>query len=369
MNIPNYFCAGSEMKDLPGGTVENLFLSAVTAGKTETQIRNSMELSECSKSVNKIVDSGGSTLGIAEKDALKKRIVLPLNHFITDLNLSPKYVVKTATRLGATEFVALDFPIQEVPVSEREAEFKRKLAYNLPWAIETAELREKYCPQIGLLIPVQCFTLQQLDGFLDGIKDLSFSGLAMPTRAATLTEVALFLHRFWQAGIRRVHLLGVSHFLMLALSGYMARHYFDEFSVDSTTWRKQGSKDIYMNPHNLTKIVLDEHTQIDPKIKMDCGCPWCRNKTFSYVKHLPRPDRCQFLFCHNFFVISRMCETLYQHAGSIDELAMFIETRASSGQRQRVKGVDEVQDLIAALSVIETLKDKDTRHLEKLLIH
>jgi hypothetical protein len=64
-----------------------------------------------------------------------------------------------------------------------------------------------------------------------------------------------------------------------------------------------------------------------------------------------------------------MCETLYQHAGSIDELAMFIETRASSGQRQRVKGVDEVQDLIAALSVIETLKDKDTRHLEKLLIH
>ena len=369
MNNPNYFCAGAELKDLPGGTVDNLFLSAVTAGKTEAQIKKSMELSECSKSVNTIVDSGGFSLGTAEEDALKKHMNLPLGHFIENLKLSPEYVVNVAKRLSPTEFVSLDFPIREVPLPDQEAEFRRKLEYNLPWAIETAKLREKYCPQIGLLIPVQCFTLQQLDGFLDGIKDLSFSGLAMPTRAATLTEVALFLHRFWQAGIRRVHLLGVSHFLMLALSAYFARHYFDDFSLDSTTWRKQGSKDIYMRPYNLGKTEISEHTQIDPKIKMDCECPWCRNRNFSYVKHLPAPDRHQFLFCHNFFVISRMCETLNEHAGSIDELAMFIDTRASLRQRRRKKNIDEVQDLMAALSVIETLKDEDTRDLEKLLIH
>ena len=363
-----YFCAGADMKDLPGGSVENLFLSAVTAGKTESQIKKSIELMKNSKPSRVILDSGGYSLGTAEEDALKKHMNLPLGHFIENLKLSPEYIVSMARRLRPTEFVGLDFPIREVPLPDQEAEFRRKLEYNLPWAIETAELREKHCPNIGLLLPVQCFTLPQLDEFLNGIRCLSFDGFAIPTRTTTLTEIALFLHRFWQAGIRRVHLLGVSHFLMLALSAFMSRHFFDEFSVDSTTWHVGGRVNIYLNPHNLTKTVINEYTEIDPMTRMDCPGPYCRNRSFSCVKHQPRPDRRQFLFCHNFFVISRMCKTVYENSRSLDDLEAFLEKYATKRQRHTKKNTDEVRDLITALSVIETLKDEDTRDLEKLLI-
>jgi len=368
MSKPDYCCAGADMEDLPGGTVDHLFLNALAAGKTDVQLDKSKQLIKNSTIVSALLDSSGFSLGQAEEDALKHHLNLPLGHFIENLKLSPEYVVSVARRLRPTEFVALDFPIQKVPISEREAEFRRKLAYNLPWAIETAELREKYCPQIGLLMPIQCFTLSQLDEFLYAIKGLAFDGACMPTRAATLKEVALFLYRFWQAGIRRVHLLGVSKFPMFALAGYMARHYFDRLSFDSTTWHIEGRNGIYMNPHNLTRTAINENTEIDPAIQMDCDCPWCRNRNFSYIKHQPRPDRRQFLFCHNFFVISRMCETVYEHSCSIEHLEMFMEKHATKQQRRQKKDIDEVQDLFRALSVIETLKDKDTRHLEKLLI-
>ena len=364
-----YFCAGADMKDLPGGSVENLFLSAVTAGKTESQIKRAIELMKNSKPSRVILDSGGYSLGKAEENAHKNHLNLPLDHFIKDLKLSPENVVNVAMRLRVKEFVGLDFPIQEVPLPDREAEFRRKLEYNLPWAIETAELREKHCPQIGLLLPVQCFTLPQLNEFLNDIRLLSFDGLAMPKHEKTLTEVALFLHRFWQAGIHRVHLLGKSDILGMALSGYMARHFFEEFSVDSTTWHYKCGTPSYLNPHNLTKIEINKYTEIDPMTRMDCPGPYCRNRSFSYVKHQPRPDRRQFLLCHNFFVISRMCKTVYEHSRSLDDLEAFLEKYATEKQRHPDKNTDEVRDLITALSVIEAMKNDDTRDIEKLLIH
>ena len=366
----DFFCPGANSTNIPGARIDRLFLNPLENGRTAARVAKSIELQGGAKPCHVILDSSGYDLWVAEKKGrrISNDPSRPMKSNSKELNLAPCHVVAVATKLQVTEFVGLDKPIQNVLPFDREEEFRRKLNFNLPWAVETAELREKHCPQIGLLLPVQCFTIKQLDLFLNEIRTLAFDGFAMPTRTATLSEIALFLHRFWQIGIRRVHLLGVTKFLSLALSAYFGRHVFEEFSVDSRTWQIQGMHNIYMNPQNLSKTEISQNTEIDPSIKMDCNCPWCRNRTFSYIKHLPYSDRVQLLYCHNYHAISRLCGVLYDRSRSIGELELFLQTYATEKQRHPDKNTDEVRDLITALSVIETLKDEDTRDLEKLLI-
>jgi hypothetical protein len=365
------FTAGVDNQKLPGAGVKHLLINTIDNGRTDRVIKTTMRLLEASRFENLLVDSCGYYLYTAEENGgkISHNPSEPARKNGNNINLAPIHVVNAAAKTRATEVIGLDFPLKgRIPTNGQDKEFRRKKKINIRWAKETVELHQKLCPDIGLLIPFQCYTLAQQDECLHELRGLSFYGVALPTRDLTPMQLGLFLHRFYQVGIRRVHLLGDTSFLRMALFAYFARHFFKKTSVDSTTWLKRAINSTYWNPHNLSGIVINAETEIDPSIKMDCHCAHCSGRTFSDVKHIPFTDRVFFLLNHNHEAISRMAAQLYKHSKSIRDLENFIVSRATENQRQK-QGRDELEDVIMTLSVIEALKDEDTRVLDKLLIH
>ena len=214
--------------------------------------------------------------------------------------------MEAASILQPDIVVGLDFPIQKFkdPMA-RQIEFIKKLEYNAPWAFESAAWHKKLCPQVKFLIPIQCYDLEQLDIFFSRIEGLYFDGVSMPIRELKIWEIALFLVRFYQLGISRVHLLGTSSFLKIALGAYMARHLFDWVSIDATSWRFAADHAEYFNRCDLSRENLRSSAVIDAEIANDCPCPYCGGLSFNQIKEVPFKKRVALLRGHNWFAVDK----------------------------------------------------------------
>lgn len=311
-----------------------------------------------------MLDSSGFQLLMAEEKGIKISFdrSAPMLKTDTEVNLVPEHVVEVAMKFKPkiNIMTALDFPIRKFsdPV-DQEIEFNKKLGFNARWAKETARLRELYCPEIRFFLPIQAYTLEHFDIFFDLIGDISFDGLSLPVRNLDIKRIALFLIRFYQLGIKNVHLLGTTSFFRIALSAYLARHYFDWFSLDSTSWRQSAQFGKYINPHDLSSEEI-RYVIIDENIQNTCGCPWCSYRSFTDIKNMPDTDRTSFLRCHNFWVIDKACKDLYQHSGTVIELERYLKRKSPA--------TDKIDELVNTLSLIDALKDQDIRVLEQMLI-
>jgi len=282
---------------------------------------------------------------------------LPLMRSDKTINVSPKHVVETACRLQPDMMTSLDYPIRKI--SDRgaqEHEFLRKLGFNMKWAIETAYLRKRYCPNIQLFIPVQCYDLDQFHLFHNSIQHLSFDGLSMPLRNLELKEIALFLLRFHQSGVKKVHLLGSTSFFVMALAAYFARHFFEWVSLDATSWRLTAEYKGYLNPNDLSWEYIGDDVLIDEKIPMMCQCPFCENRTFTFIKNLPYMDKVALLRSHNFWVTEKAAKDLYANAGDLVNFERFLRIRSPN--------ITEIEDLIKCLSLIDGFKNEDITTLK-----
>lgn len=297
---------------------------------------------------------GGFQLHQAQKES-KTIAIDPKSPFMNTknrINISPAHVIETACRLEPHIMTSLDFPVLKIKdQAEREIEFLRKLGFNVKWAIETAALREKHCPQILLLIPVQCYTLGQFALFHTLIQHVSYDGLSMPLRNLKPPEVALFLLRFYQLGIQRVHLLGSSSFFTLAVAAFFARHFFQWVGTDSTTWRVAAQHSTYLSPSDLSPEDIGSGVLIDERLPMICPCPFCENMTFTFIKNLPYTDKVALLRSHNFWTIEKAAEDLFKNATDLLTFERFLRKRS-----QRTKDID---DLIRCLSLIDLFKNQD----------
>jgi tRNA-guanine family transglycosylase len=310
-----------------------------------------------------MLDSGGFQLHQAEE--LNKTITFdeskPVICTESEINLAPKHVIIAATKLTPYIVVGLDFPIRKITdPDERELEFMGKLGFNVRWAIESAELRKAFCPEVKFYLPIQCYDLNHLDLFLKLIGDIDFDGVSMPVRNLSINEIALFMLRFYQLGIKRIHLLGTSKFFAIALSAYMARNLFDFVSLDATTWREQAQYAVYLNPHDLSSEIIPSDITIDEKISIDCECPFCRGKTFTYIKNLPQTDKIAFLRNHNWWVTEKATRDLYKNCGNLVQFEKFLKRRC-----QRAEKIDE---FFSTLSLIDALKDSEISVLKGMLI-
>jgi len=345
-------CAGAGTESLPGRQVGALLFNAPIDGQSESALRGSEKLIRIAKPEIVMVDSGGFEFLTAET---KNREITfdetkPLYSSKRRINIAPVHVVEVAERLQADIMVALDFPIRKIPGRrEQEIEFKRKLGFNVRWAIEAAELREARCPEISLFIPVQCYTLDHLDIFQKLLGGISFDGFSLPVRNLGLRDIAIFLCRFYQMGVRRVHLLGVSTFPVIALSAYLARHCFDCVSLDSTTWRHAAQDRRYLNPHDLSGEFIGAEAIVDERTENDCPCPWCRGRTFTSIKNLPRTEKGYFLKAHNFWVTERAAKELYERAETVVSLVEAL--------KRRTRKTDKIEELHEILSVIDASKE------------
>ncbi len=179
----------------------------------------------------------------------------------------------------------------------------------------------------------------------------------MPIRNLGIAEILLFLMRFREMGIKEVHLLGTTQIFVIALCAYMARHFFDWVSFDATTWSAKYGQ--YFNPHDLTLESFPSEMVIDDSIPMDCECPWCRGKSFTYIKGLPKTEQTAFMRCHNHWVIEKAVRESYENAGSVGQLRTFLMRRCSDKE--------EVEQLCRCLTIAETFKDSPVDQWKDLL--
>jgi len=362
MGVLVNFGAGMNATILPAKDVNAILVSVPHHGINEKAIQDTNLMFEYANCEYRFVDTGGYQYAVAESDG--KTILndssRPAVCDETTLNLTLEHVFYALVNLNVNMANAMDFPIKLHGTPEENTfEFHKKAGLNLYWAGESARLKDLYCPDVELFLPIQCYNLDQLDYFLNHLGPVEFNGYSIPTRNFSINELALFLIKFYQLGIKKIHILGTSQFLTIALAAYMARHYFDWVSLDATTWREQAQGGSYLNQHNLA-IEKIYNVIIDEQIINDCGCPFCKNRTFTYIKNLPQTERINFLRCHNFWAIEQAAKNLYDHADSILNLEKYLKTKSADAEK--------IDELIKVLSLIDMLVDEDIRQIQSLLL-
>jgi len=362
MGILEIFCAGANIDVLPAKKVRNILVNPFDNGIDQKAIDNTKTMFNYAGTENCFQDSGGYQLHVAENNSIPMTFDpnSPIIRSDKRINITPLHVVETARRLQPTIMTSLDFPIRKISDKRgQEQEFLKKLGFNIKWAMETAALKERYCIQAQLLVPVQAFDLGQFELFHNLIQHVSYDGLSMPLRNLKPREVALFLLRFYQLGVQRVHLLGSSGFFTIAVAAFFARHFFQWVGTDATTWRLAAQYETYLNPNDLTAENIKTEVLIDERLPMICRCPFCENRTFTFIKNLPYTDKVALLRSHNFWVIEKAAEDLYNNSTDLLTLERFLKKRSP-----RTK---DIEGLIRYLSLIDLFKNEDINVLKPLL--
>jgi queuine/archaeosine tRNA-ribosyltransferase len=355
-------CAGAELYVLPDKHVKAMLINVPDDACSESAVKSTIRMLKAAKTSLTMLDSGGYQLHVAEKESKKISFdeTKPVIRNETEINLAPILVMRPAAILKPDIVTGLDFPIKTTSdPEERKMEFMSKLGFNVLWAIECSDLRKKLCPGVQFFLPIQCYDLDQFDQFINLIPGVEYDGFSMPVRNLSISELILFMVRFYQMGISQVHILGTSELFNIAVAAYMARHLFNWVSFDATTWRKWAECSRYMNPYNLLQERIAQNVIIDENIAMDCQCPFCNGKTFTFIKNLPETDRTALLRSHNWWVIEKATRDLYQNSGNVIELERCLRARGAKSE--------EIDELCKALSLADSLKNGDIRILQDLL--
>jgi tRNA-guanine family transglycosylase len=348
------FCAGVEPYVLPAKHVDAILVNVPDAAVSDAAINSTRRLFKIAGTQKVILDSGGFQLHVGEGESktLSFDAGKPLHINDTSINLAPVHVMAAAAKLKPDIVMALDFPIRKTddPV-EQALEFMRKVGFNAIWARQCSELRTTLCPEVQLFLPIQCYDLSQLDQFTGMIPAVDYDGFSMPIRNLSDQQIILFMVRFYQMGIPQVHLLGTSTIFAIATAAYMARHYFDWVSLDATTWRKWADYSLYMNPFNLLQSRISSNMIIDESIPTDCQCPFCEDKTFTYIKNMPENERRGLLRCHNWWAIEKATRDLYDSSGNLIELERCLRGRGADSKR--------VDRFCNSMALADSLKNED----------
>jgi len=362
MGIFTNFCAGVCEGILPASHVEAILVNVPQQAAHEAAIRATSRMLAKAQPQYDMLDSGGyQFLRMEEKGGgVEFNPAGPLVYLPDRINLTPQHVIQAAMKLRPRIVTALDLPVPKIsnPVIQ-DQEFMKKLGINLVFMTETSRLRSRYCPEIELFIPIQCYTLEQFGYIEKQLVHLEFDGLSLPTRNLEPAGIALYLVKFYQMGIRKVHLLSVSNFTGIALATYFARHVFDWCSVDATTWNKNAQHQDYLHPQDLSKISVRDDAVFKVK-QLPCDCPWCSIMDFTKVQLLPQTAKTNFLRHHNFYAIQQLGHELYARSTNFNAYIQHLRER---NQRQARK----VKKLIEALTIVHRRKDEPIETLRKLL--
>lgn len=363
MGILVNFCAGVSEDVLPSHRVEAILANVPQNAASEKAISDTRRMLETAQTQFFMMDSGGFQL--LDKELKGGKIDCdpsrPLVYNANEINLAPYHVAVSGQKLRPDILSALDLPVLKIEGQKQQhVEFMKKLGFNLVWMTETARLRSQLCPDIQLFIPIQCYDLDQF-GYLERhLSSLEYDGLSLPTRNLDPAGIALFLLKFYKMGIRKVHLLSVSNFSGIALAAYFARHLFDWFSIDATTWRKVSEYQDYLHPMDLARISVRNNVVFDERERLPCSCPWCSRMTFTLIKHLPYTDKTDFLRSHNYFVIESLGRDLYAQSANFNSYIQHLRER---NRRQAKK----VEKLIRALDVVHHRKNEPIETLRQVL--
>ncbi|MBA3009650.1 MAG: hypothetical protein FP812_05340 [Desulfobacula sp.] len=359
-NLINCY-ASANRNDFPGYNYGGCLITPVDYAATVAMIVNSKRWISAAKPNIVIQDNGGFVLLLREQAG--KEILLddskPLIYKSIP-NPTVYHNVQVARAINPNILIVTDWPVKPLKgKAAQEAEFEKKLPYNIDAANKTIELLSRDSHDMKLYVAFQGYSLNHLKKFFGAIYLDDFDGVSMPIRGQSLEQTALFLLKIWQMGFQNMHLLGVAGLFPMALAAYFARHFFILVTLDGRGWKIRAMHSEYTNPHNLQTVHVGEDVEIDPEVYMDCQCPACRGRSFLYYQNLPYYFRRVQLSTHNFWAIEGLGKQLFTHASSISTLIKFLR-----GKTTRVKEIGQLKN---ALSLVESLKDTDLDQLENLL--
>jgi len=264
-------------------------------------------------------------------------------------NLAPRHVVETAIEMNADSMVALDFPIRKIKDPyEREKEFRKKLEYNVPWAIETAKLRKELCPNIILFIPIQAYSLEQFEKFYTRLRGIDFDGFSFPVRNMEMTDIAAFLLKMHKWGIRKAHVLGSSSLKVIIVCAYMSQHFFDFISFDATSWRKGAQHGKFLNPNDLSSKNLNKSGSYDPKYR--CYCQSCKGRTLGQIAAFGKTrERIEILMTHNFLAIYNITKEFSERSIDLE----FLRERFKGNKRRYISEILRDMSKIEAMCLMK----------------
>ena len=257
--------------------------------------------------------------------------------------------------------IGLDWPIRKLETEiQKQLEFYKKLEFNVPWAFDSFAWKSALIPATQYFQPLQCYTLNHVNIFLNKIRGVLFDGVSMPVRTLKPAELALFLVSFYQRGITRVHLLGTSSFPVIAICVYAAWNLFEWVSLDSTTWRFAADKESFLSPLDLSRTDLRSSIHLPAGLMNLCPCQFCQGRSFASIQTLaPRRDKVRLLREHNWLAIANVVADLYANGNTIPSLEKELRIRCRNRRR--------IDSLIQILSVVDALKDCDISLLQTLL--
>ncbi len=356
-------CSGAGFETLPANQVDAILYNVPQAIENKTSIANTHALIDEAKPKILFQDSGGFQLHQAlvkgekitfdpTKDVMEHKI----------LNLTPHHLITAAKIFAPHIMISLDNPIPKIENATPAAKaikFLEHHGFNLRWAKDTSRLRSKYCPDTKLFVPVQCYSVDQLNHFLDDFGDTPCDGFSIPVRNHDPVEIAIFMLRLHQTGCRMVHILGTFTFRMIALASYFARNFFDFVSIDCTLWRSDAELSKYYWPVDLRSVRLLDEYSIDESVENICRCPWCQKKTFTMIKNMPYAEKSGFLRRHNYWVIEESMRECYTHAETAFSLKNFLSQH--SGRKEEIKNIHNF------LSMFEHLKGEKPETVIELL--
>ena len=105
----------------------------------------------------------------------------------------------------------------------------------------------------------------------------------------------------------------------------------------------------FLNPHDLSSEWLAPEMTIDESIPMDCDCPWCTGKTFTYIKNLPLTECTAFMRCHNHWIIEKAVQEAYGNSGTLSQLRAFLT--------RRCRDKEQVEEVCRSLNAAALFKD------------
>jgi queuine/archaeosine tRNA-ribosyltransferase len=353
--------AGAKITLLPGDSVEGVLANVPDNCASDSDINYTKQMFK--KGKKNILDCGGFTIFIYEIN-MKEFISDPGQPIIkTDnmLNLAPIHVIQAALFLKPYIVMALDYPINFADgIAGKNLEFTKKLGFQIKWAWECAELKEKYCLESMLFLPVQAFNINQFKWYWKHVKDINPDGLSLPVRHLTLKEVALFLIYFYQIGIKRVHLLGSTQPLLIILSAFFGYHFFDWISLDATTWQQSARNKKFHNPHDLSVEYLG-NTLMDSNIQNDCPCIYCQGKSFLDLNDLEDTEKTYALGWHNIKATENFGKQVFNHCQNVQTLRAYLNRKIQSKQKSEVEGLCNI------VSIFETFPDLPIENLYDLI--
>lgn len=268
----------------------------------------------------------------------------------TAFNMTPAHIIKAAKMFGPTAVISPDFPVPKVQYQDEQGfQFLKCHGYNMFCAKRVLKLAKENNLKSNIIIPVQAYTLPQLEMIINELDGFEYDGLSIPQRNHDAIDIAMFLLKIRQkTNIRYVHILGTQKYSFIAVAAYFVRHnIFDTISMDCTLPMRDSDKQLYYTNHDLRPVRLQMGAKGVESFDITCSCATCYGKTFWDIANQNEENKRSDLTYHNYFVIEEAMRDFTENADTASNLRKYLKDKTT-----RFVNIEYIYNILFAVEKI-----------------